>query len=353
MHIYKKFSKDKGKGILIATHKEFSFCIDVLNKVKEKYNIICHTGFDTSPPRSEIISLQLISDSRCSNERFLPYTSRNFLRKDYLLKDKESSIKKVHEISNTYGHSILFPEGFDFIYVGRCVEFKKTIDVYEYFYFMATQHFKTACMIILDAKTSNDGYYKRFCDNIKDTKNILIFDTHKIDHKKNTTYFGLNSEELSSFYNSSKFYVHGCEQEGESRTIHEALCCGCVVLAKDNMKGGGLDHLNSENSKLYNSRNWKTVFQECCTTSKYDRKDISEKNVVKFNELYTTEKFRKILYDKLNYKEDFDIYQSNIDDTGMMFKLPAHDKNVPWYKDGNPTADIKTQEQKEIFKKLL
>lgn len=353
MHIYKKFSKEKGKGILIVTHKEFSFCADLLNKVKEKYNIVCHIGGDTLPPRSEIISLSLISDSKCSNERLLPYTSRNFLRKDYCLKDKEEAIQRVHEISSTYGYTVSFPKGFDFIYVGRCVELKKTIDVYKYLHFVTTKYSKTACMIILDAKTGNDKYYERFCNSIEDTKNMLIFDTHKIDHKKNTTYFGLNSEELSNFYNSSKFYVHACEQEGESRTIHEALCCGCVVLAKDNMRGGGLDHLNSKNSKLYNNRNWKNVFHDCCTEFQYDRKDIAENNVVKFNESYTTEKFRKILYKKLNYKEDYDIYQSNIDDTEMMFKLPGHYRNVPWYKNGKPTADIKTQEQKEIFKKLL
>ena len=34
--------------------------------------------------------------------------------------------------------------------------------------------------------------------------------------------------------------MHCCEDEGESRTIHEALVCGCKILAKENMKGGGL-----------------------------------------------------------------------------------------------------------------
>ena len=58
---------------------------------------------------------------------------------------------------------------------------------------------------------------------------------------------GFTSKELSNFYKSSKIYLHGCENEGESRTIHEALCCGCKILAKYNMRGGGLDNLNLNN----------------------------------------------------------------------------------------------------------
>ena len=38
------------------------------------------------------------------------------------------------------------------------------------------------------------------------------------------------------------------EKEGASRVIHEALLCGVPVITCKNLKGGGLDYLNKNNS---------------------------------------------------------------------------------------------------------
>ena len=95
-----------------------------------------------------------------------------------------------------------------------------------------------------------------------------MLDTHRIS-TENKIYVGFTQKELSILYNNSKIYIHGCEAEGESRTIHEALLCGCLIMAKINMKGGGLDNLTQSNSVLYENKNAVEKMKEAL--KKYER----------------------------------------------------------------------------------
>ena len=63
MHILLKASQNY-KGILLMTHKEVGILDNLLSSEKQRYYIICHIGFDVSPPRKKYISGYMIPDSR-------------------------------------------------------------------------------------------------------------------------------------------------------------------------------------------------------------------------------------------------------------------------------------------------
>tara|TARA_E500000178_G_scaffold312362_1_gene328978 strand:- start:2597 stop:3685 length:1089 start_codon:yes stop_codon:yes gene_type:complete len=362
MHIFKKY--DETKGILIVTHKEFFFLINYLDKLKDKYYIIIHYGFNVPINNCSFVSFSMLPISRCFNSNCLPFTSRNFLNKVFNNKENINYVnKKLFEILNKY--NIKFNEKyfdylkndekkFDFICVNRASTEKKTYDLLKYIinYTKINPNTKS-CFIILE-QNINDNYYKSVVNlwNNNKVDNILFIDTHVINIKKN--YFkGFVAEELSYFYKSSKIYMHCCEEEGESRTIHEALCCGCKVLAKENMKGGGLDYLNINNSLLYNHNNYWIKMKEIYDS--YENYEYDLKLFKNLNEEFTIDKFVDILYNKLNYKKYylFDEFKNKVNINNLAFSLPGHNLLVPWYILGKPTADILTDKQYEEFSKFI
>ena len=201
---------------------------------------------------------------------------------------------------------------------------------------------------------NDHNYYKSIVNLWNNNKidNILFIDTHVITIEKN--YFkGFIAEELSYFYKSSKIYMHSCEEEGESRTIHEALCCGCKVLAKKNMKGGGLDYLNTNNSLLYNHNNYLIKMKEILDS--YENYNYDLELFKNLNEEFTIDKFVNILYNKLNYNNIYSYldFKSKLNTNNLAFSLPGHNLIVPWYNLGKPTADILTDKQYEEFTKFI
>lgn len=362
MHILKKY--DETKGILILTHKEFSKLINYLCDIKKNYFIIVHNGSVNIPIINNFIDLNMVTHEQYkkynNNNNLITYTSRNFL--NFIFNNRENINyvnKKLFEILNKY--NIKFNEKyldylknnkktFDFICVNRASIEKKTYHLLKYIInYTKMNPTAKSCFIILE-QNINDNYYKSIIDlwNNNKTDNILFIDTHVINIKKN--YFkGFVAEELSYFYKSSKIYMHSCEEEGESRTIHEALCCGCKVLAKENMKGGGLDYLNTNNSLLYNHDNHLIKMREICDSYENYKYDLELfKNL---NEEFTIDKFVNILYNKLNYTNSCSYidFKNKLNTNNLAFSLPGHNLLVPWYITGKPTADIFTDKQYKEF----
>tara|TARA_B100001769_G_scaffold230701_1_gene193069 strand:- start:6955 stop:8043 length:1089 start_codon:yes stop_codon:yes gene_type:complete len=362
MHILKKY--DDTKGILIITHKEISFLSKFLNTIKDKYYLLIHYGFNVPINNYNFVTYNLLPVSRCINNKCLPFTSRNFLNCIFNNKESINNVnKKLFEILNKY--NIKFNEKyfdylkndekkFDFICINRASTDKKTYDLLKYIinYTKINPNTKS-CFIILE-QNKNDNYYKSVVDlwNNNKVDNILFIDTHVINIEKN--YFkGFISEELSYFYKSSKVYIHSCEEEGESRTIHEALCSGCKVLAKKNMKGGGLDYLNTNNSLLYNHNNYLIKMKEILDS--YENYNYDLELFKNLNQEFTIDKFINILYSKLNYDNIYSYidFKSKLNTNNLAFSLPGHNLTVPWYILGKLTADILTDKQYEEFSKFI
>jgi len=345
MHILLKSEKER-EGVIIITHKELGFIDKVIENLKN-YIILMHIGFNVPIPKKNYISLYLLPDCRCNDKNYIPFTSRNFLSK-YFVKKRENTIEKCNRLFKKYNlEKIDFK--FDFIYVGRCVDIKKPIDILN----LCNSIANVKCLFVILKQNKNCGYYKKFLKRVEQIKNrnIYVLDTHKI-HIENKIFLGFTPEELSILYNNSKIYIHGCEEEGESRTIHEALLCGCLIMAKKNMKGGGLDNLNQSNSILYENNNALEKMKEAL--KKYESYSYDIEIEKKLNEKYTCEKFCKIIYEKhYTDKITFEEFFSKCDVENLAFSLPAHNLNVPWYIKGNLTADIMNTNQFTIFLNYL
>ena len=101
---------------------------------------------------------------------------------------------------------------------------------------------------IILKQDKNDKYYRDIISR-NYPNNITIIDTHDI---KDRDYKGLSHKELSNYYKDSKVFIQSSLNEGESRTIHEAYCSGCVIMSLERMVGMANDFYNKKNYVLYN-----------------------------------------------------------------------------------------------------
>tara|TARA_R110001599_G_scaffold289983_1_gene492976 strand:- start:8250 stop:9332 length:1083 start_codon:yes stop_codon:yes gene_type:complete len=360
MHILLKSSRNY-KGIIIATHKEmnYGFNIDFMKKISIRYHILIHNGSVNNCKYYNFLSYNLISDSRCLNNKCLPFTSRNFLNSNFNtnfdIKEVNSNIIEILKYNEIDFNIKLDEKNFDFICVNVFGDHKKTYELLLYFLNYIKKYPEARACFIGQYFYNND-YYKKVIKLWESNKNnnICFIDTRIVDKKNNNKiYHGLTSEQLSNFYKSSKTYMHGCELEGESRTIHEALCCCCKILAKENMKGGGLDHLNKTNSELYNNKSCLIKMHKILSSYNMYKPDLEF--LKNFDENYSSDKLIKILFNNLNYSSilTFDTFKKKCDVENLMFALPAHLKTVPWYIKGKSSADIFEMKQLKILNNFI
>ncbi len=60
--------------------------------------------------------------------------------------------------------------------------------------------------------------------------------------------YPIGREDIAFLMRNSRYLTLFSEREGESRVIAEALCCGCKVIVRSYLQGGGRDFLTPENS---------------------------------------------------------------------------------------------------------
>ena len=342
------------KGILIITHKEFSFFFKHLVNLSKHYYIFVHNGSINGIKEHPLIKYNMISDSRCIQKNYIPFTSRNFLSKHF---NNNSNIKQTNENIKLIlqKNNITFPinidiKNFNFIINTRASEIKKTFELLEYsLQYLDKNENDKICFILLEQDVNNI-YYKKIINhwNKNKHKNLCFIDTHFIS--SNNIYFkGFTTEELCNFYKSSKIYMHACENEGESRSIHEALCCGCMILAKENMKGGGLDHLNNQNSILYNHKN--IMEKMMYINNAYNKYTYNHDLFKKLNEEFSVDVFLNFIYKTLSYDSilSYEEFKDKSNTSQLMFTLPGHNLDVPWYIKNKLTADILSNEQYKIL----
>ena len=186
--------------------------------------------------------------------------------------------------------------------------------------------------------------YNSFPDKIKN--NILLLDTEKFHIEDNPCFDGFKKEDISLLLQNSKIYIHGCENEGGSRSIHEAICCGCYILVKENLIGGGLDNLPDKGHTLYNHSNYENKMMECLRN--YQDYKCNEDKIKNISGKYTIPKLLNTLYQKLNYKSGIENFIDSCNIGIVQLQMAGHDKTVPWFI-GNPTAQIKCQKQLKLF----
>jgi len=353
MHILLKKTANY-KGILIVTHKELSFLLPHFVEFVTHYYIFVHYGFLVNINDHPLITYNMMADSRCIRDNYIPFTSRNFLSRHFNnnsnVQETNENIKLVLQKNNITFPINLYIKNFNFIINTRAAEFKKAFELLEYsLQYLEKNKNDKICFILLEQDVNN-SYYKKIINHWNKNKhtNLCFIDTHLIN-SNNTCFKGLTTDELCHFYKSSKIYLHACEIEGESRTIHEALCCGCMILAKENMKGGGSDHLNNQNSILYNHKN--IIEKMMYINIAYNKYTYNFDLFQKLNEEFTVDVFLKFIYNTLSYNSilSYEEFKDKSNVSQLMFCLPAHKLDVPWYRKNKLTADILSTEQFQIF----
>lgn len=345
MHILLEKTKAY-KGILIITHNEFKHIKKYIKEITTSYYIILHLQWSMDPPRDKNISIYMVPTEYCKTEKDIPYTVVHLTDKIFnystdivSVNQKLINILEKYNIENTL--KIKDGRMIDFLYIGRCCGIKKTLDVLEYFKFLSKKGY-IVCMIILK-QSKNDEYYKKFKKLFGG--NILLIDTHDMNIE-NDEFLGLPMSDISLFYRSSKIYIHACEDEGSSRAIHEAICSGCYLMCKKNMKGGGLNELSERNSTLYLHHNFYSKVEEAIDKSK--KYICSEEDVKKCSEIFTLDIFLDKIYRKLEYKIPFEEFKCHCDVEKIQLKFPGHYFKVRWYIPGSITASI-TDRNIKIF----
>lgn len=365
MFILKKYTHDTGKGILIFTNNETSYIIANCKDLLDKYYFIQHVQFNIpSINRDKCISLHLMPQFNVKFSNDINIATNVLIYKKFYYKMLDHDKNNFINLLKKYNINIEYltdDKVIDFLYVGRCNKIKKTIDILNYFIYISQNSNKKCLFLLLDQNDKNSSYknnfYKLYNNLHYDIKkNIIIFDTSYLDIKNNPMFLGLNLDEVALFYKNSKIYIHGCEDEGGSRSIHEAICSGCYLMLKSNMKGGGLDNLkDSGQYTLYNNENYKEKMNEAIQKQKsYLCKEDYIKDI---SEIYTLKKMLRILYEKLNYStilhidEFINICEKNCD--YIQLKMAAHDFTVPWYIKNELTSTITNTIQLNNFYKCL
>ena len=356
---------DEYKGILIFTHNETEYIIENCNHLNKDYYFIQHVQFNINNiNRNKIISLHLMPQYNVQYNNDINIATNVLIYKKFYYKMLENDKNHFISLLQKYNINIEYKNEIkiiDFLYVGRCNDLKKTIDILYYFIYIATYLNKKCCFLILDQKNNECFYKKKFDkiynelnDNIK--KNIIMFDTSKLQINNNKMFFGLNLDEVCLFYKNSKIYIHACENEGGSRSIHEAICSGCYIMVKSNMIGGGLDNFQNEcQYTLYNNENFKEQINEAIEKQK--KYICKEKYIKNISEIYMLDILLNIIYNRLNYSnilefnKFIDICKKNTN--YIQLKMAAHDLSVTWYIKNELTSTIKTNEQLNKFYKSL
>lgn len=365
MYILKKYSDVYGKGILIFTHNETNFILQNCSHLLKKYYFIQHVQFNIpNINRNDKISLHLMPQYNVKFSNDINIATNILIYKKFHYKLLDTDKTNFINLLQKYKINIEFsPEEkiIDFIYVGRCNEIKKTIDVLNYFIYISDKLNKKCLFLLLDQNDKQCNYKKKFYDiydnlNNEIKKNIIMADTSYLNIDNNYMFHGFNLDDVALFYKNSKIYIHACENEGGSRSIHEAICSGCYVMAKSNMKGGGLDNFKDKSQyTLYNNKNVEEKVLEAIEKQK--SYVCKEEYLTEISEIYMLKRMLDILYDKLNYssilkQEDFiDICKKNTD--YIQLKMASHDLTVPWYIKNELTSTIKLHRQLKTFYECL
>jgi|GEM_PF-1199960 len=376
-HVF-KYPTASNKGVVVFTHKEMQFFFPnhaffnpvgkkeslkrlvglgsasrannakaerMLESLGKNYFIGVHFGWEQHNfPDFGVLDFCLGSSSGVTIDSdrmsFIPLNSRNFISDHFFLDEPKLHTKL-----------------WDVLMVSRDAKFKN-IDLF----LKAIRRIydsgqKPSVLLLIPShprrdKDSNFTYtelmedYQRLFD-YKDRESFSILKLHT-----DMPVLGMTHAQLAKFYHLSKTFALFSEVEGGSKVISEALLSGLTVIAKSDLKGGGLDYLTPENSVLF------------------DEFESSEKAILKALELYDTRQFDKTIQDRVGEKRSIEQLKSHFEKLyqthGQTFdgkldqvdylslRLPGiWSDDLPWAKSDFATSDILSDKQLDRFVEAL
>ena len=376
-HLFKK-PTNGNKGIIVFTHKELKyffrpvkplsrkrpstfvpFVIDwlytrnrkipfftkELEKLRQKYFIGMHLGafHDTFPEVAKVDFLMSAPGTKGfevpKNVLHIPFNSRNFTPKFFQ--------------DNNYNHKF-----WDIISVARATHVKKLDLILKAVKKLNDLEQKPHKLLLIIPPNSNenprefyvnimDDYYNWFTEEERNHITIMKL-------SKDLSAFGIPQESITHFYNSTKIFTLFSQKEGESRVIAEALLCGCPVVVKADLIGGGRDFLNPENSVYFDEYEhahlaFKKALDNYETLQKGTGTEDLKQNLREDYTIPILKDYFKKLYQQNNQYFDGQLLNTN----NLDRRLPAHTQSVPWNRGRYGSADIMSFQQFEIFKQYI
>lgn len=307
------------KGLIVFTHKEKSFFFasstaikSLLSLLKAHYFFAMHWGGfieeiqETIPYIDFHMASKGVVKFASSDIPFFNYCSRDFIPAIFF----NQSLHKHWDIIWVANSAPV--KNADQFFKSLKILFQKTTHVKILIICMNTYKNKKALNLWTLAKTLLTE---------KELKCLTLL------HGTTPFMHPINADDMSFFYNSSKVFTLFSDKEGESRVISEALLCGCPVVVKKQLQGGGKDYLNDTNSMMF------TTLEEAADCF-YDL-IINEKwkNLIPTNqaetqsETYTIPKFKHVL--ETFYEEQNEPIEGEFILENLYKSLPSHQTLLP------------------------
>lgn len=149
------------------------------------------------------------------------------------------------------------------------------------------------------------------------------------------------NEVFPYLYNAANSFTLFSQEEGQSKVIHEALLCGTPVVAREDLRGGGLDYLDDRNSLQFGSlAEARDAFVDVARDPEahafdpsYLRPDLSEAETADRLE----EQIRQV------YRDLGRPYAGEIEKTDIAFKLGGHTITLPERLRRSNTNDLRSR----------
>ncbi|WP_157677783.1 glycosyltransferase [Marinobacter sp. es.042] len=154
---------------------------------------------------------------------------------------------------------------------------------------------------------------RQYQESLGDKSNLDFFDA-----KHTESGYALSRSDIAGILNQSKIYVHMCRREGESRSLGEALACGCHLALHSDFVGGATDICNKDNSIRFSTSSDLETQIRSVLESGVD----SEKNAAEYAEIRS-----RTLIQLRSLLREYGMDQTEIDELflqDLSMVLPGH-----------------------------
>ena len=355
------------KGVVVLTHKEANL-LPMFDNYRKYYFFGCHIGCYHKEKQVGGFDFYMSSEQQLPSnfpekDKIIELNSRNFLPNQYHNingKTKESLIHSITEVQKV-SKTKLTDETMNYImetdrdYVWDILWINKPHQVKNIKWFL--EQLKELfdregpCRVLLVCAISPNerGPFKSHFLNpekyisenfTKEEQKYISLLRPETDGNE-----GADNSLIPPFYQWSNTFSFYTEKEGESRVVHEALCCGCRIIYYEFVEGGSNDYLDDTNSISFTDfgESWKSLSSGIKMKKVEDCDDIHKKCLEK-NGLITLKEELGNLYENNN-----ELFDGKLEEmSNLHFELPAHNHTVSWKGSGMETGDLR-EDKVEVF----
>ncbi len=335
-HLLKRPCKEK--GIIIFTHKEWSFfqtnekANSLISSLKRNYYLGYNSGaYSKKTILDNNVDFHLghssfVNISNPEECEMIPLYDGNFISKEFRNLDYKQKYFDIASISTMSklkrNRELLFA-------------IKKSKIKLKSLFIILTSDF--------DNSIYQDFKLKKIVENLfnEEEKERITF----IKLSKDLAPSGLSRSSINWFLNQTKLFYAGSDYEGGNRASKEAILAGAKVIYYKYTKSGipiGLSRENSFSFSSYDKIN-ETIVGALKNYKPYKTKD---EDYLKFSSKYALDKIRPFA---LKYFDNPDIISKIINYDNLSVDLPAHNLSVPWFIKNSMSSDLMTIKQIKIF----